>query len=182
MADQCKHCEYRGDMQKCEAADCGHHYNWYVNELRSKLAKAERSLTLGGYVDNGAELWKPPVNKKANELHAQLARCVDALEAIAGYDIQSKPQYWNVLHRDIADETLKILPQQAKLDAEVLRCALPAIDAVFELMRVSRGVDGLHLNGDIALWTDLLRGGRFEEWLEPLELLGDAVRAAKDGE
>lgn len=37
--------------------------------------------------------------------------------------------------------------------------------AVGQLIDESRGVDGLHLNGDIATWEELRTGGRFEEWL-----------------
>lgn len=33
------------------------------------------------------------------------------------------------------------------------------------LMDNSTGVAGLHLNGDIAKWSDLRTGGKFETWL-----------------
>ena len=39
------------------------------------------------------------------------------------------------------------------------------IKAVRELIDNSGGVDGLALNGDIVLWSDLEQGGTFEEWL-----------------
>jgi len=39
------------------------------------------------------------------------------------------------------------------------------IISVRQLMNESKGVSGLHLNGDIALWDELQEGGRFEEWL-----------------
>ena len=45
------------------------------------------------------------------------------------------------------------------------RKAIEACEAVFDLINNSRGVTGLHLNGDDALWHDLLRGGQFESWL-----------------
>ena len=37
--------------------------------------------------------------------------------------------------------------------------------AIDDLVRNSEGVAGLHQNGDVAPWNDLLAGGRFEEWL-----------------
>lgn len=40
-----------------------------------------------------------------------------------------------------------------------------------QLVAESKGVDGLHLNGEIAPWGDLLAGGRYEEWLRSLEPL-----------
>jgi phage-related minor tail protein len=42
------------------------------------------------------------------------------------------------------------------------------------LIKDSRGVDGLHKNGDIATWQELCAGGWMEEWLGSLE----AARAA----
>lgn len=39
------------------------------------------------------------------------------------------------------------------------------INAVADLIDNSTGVEGLHLNGDIAPWNELRRGGRFESWL-----------------
>jgi hypothetical protein len=63
-----------------------------------------------------------------------------------------------------------ILRQQAadeieRLTAEVSRLRA-AIHSVEILMQSSEGVAGLHLNGDVAPWYELLPGGRFEEWLE----------------
>lgn len=40
-----------------------------------------------------------------------------------------------------------------------------AIRSVSELIGFSRGVDGLHLNGDIAEWDSLRTGGNYEGWL-----------------
>jgi hypothetical protein len=44
------------------------------------------------------------------------------------------------------------------------------------LVGESQGVAGLHLNGDIAEWDELLAGGRFDEWLRSLEPLRERVR------
>lgn len=41
--------------------------------------------------------------------------------------------------------------------------------AVQTLILESRGVEGLHLNRDIALWDDLRSGGQFETWLVELD-------------
>ena len=40
-----------------------------------------------------------------------------------------------------------------------------AIEAIRCLIDDSNGVDGLHLNGDLAPWDSLEEGGHFEEWL-----------------
>ena len=39
------------------------------------------------------------------------------------------------------------------------------IKAVKELIEESRGVDGLHMNGDVAMWSELLQSGFAEDWL-----------------
>lgn len=39
------------------------------------------------------------------------------------------------------------------------------LTAVLQLIDESYGVAGLHKNGDVAPWSELRTGGRFEEWL-----------------
>ena len=50
------------------------------------------------------------------------------------------------------------------------------VEAVNALIESSEGVAGLHLNGDLAPWEELLAGGRFEEWLGILSSLPDTVK------
>jgi len=38
-----------------------------------------------------------------------------------------------------------------------------------DLIAASTGVDGLHLNGDVAPWEELREGGNFQEWLQPFD-------------
>lgn len=54
----------------------------------------------------------------------------------------------------------------AEAEAKAMREGLAAVAA---LMRESDGVIGLHLNGDIAPWSELRTGGRFEEWLRDFD-------------
>lgn len=49
------------------------------------------------------------------------------------------------------------------------------ISAVRSLMDESRGVDGLHLNGDVASWDSLERGGFYEAWLSAFNDAEDAI-------
>lgn len=63
-------------------------------------------------------------------------------------------------------------PAKAEL-VEALRKTLAAIDG---LMAESHGVVGLHLNGDIATWDELVAGGKYEDWLADLEI-GRAIIA-----
>ena len=50
----------------------------------------------------------------------------------------------------------------AAREIEALRRGLAAVLALIE---ESYGVAGLHLNGDVASWTELRTGGRYEDWL-----------------
>jgi len=43
------------------------------------------------------------------------------------------------------------------------------LGAVASLINEPYGVSGLHLNGDIAPWSELQTGGRFEEWLHDFD-------------
>lgn len=48
---------------------------------------------------------------------------------------------------------------------ELLEALTTLVFDLKELFEHSDGVTGLHLNGDIAEWSDLTRGGYMEEWL-----------------
>ena len=66
--------------------------------------------------------------------------------------------------------------------SEVIAKLVRGINAAADLMDNSSGVDGLHLNGDIAPWNELRTGGRFEEWLVDFdEALEWARVLSKDG-
>ena len=58
------------------------------------------------------------------------------------------------------------LIEQLKTENACLRAGLLAVE---DLINDSYGVTGLHLNGDVAPWTELRTGGRFEEWLLPFD-------------
>lgn len=53
-----------------------------------------------------------------------------------------------------------------------------AVHSMAILMDESQGVAGLHKNGDVATWGELLRGGRFESWLEDVSDAIDALNKA----
>ena len=59
--------------------------------------------------------------------------------------------------------------RMSELEA-ALKIANDGINAVASLIDESYGVDGLHLNGRVAPWRDLLKGGSFESWLAPFSL------------
>lgn len=53
--------------------------------------------------------------------------------------------------------------------SELLAIAKKGLFAVQSLIGESRGVDGLHKNGEVAPWDDLRSGGRYEEWLRDFD-------------
>lgn len=59
--------------------------------------------------------------------------------------------------------------ENCDLKGELLKEMAEALDkairSVSELIRYSHGVEGLHLNGDIAEWGSLRTGGNYEDWL-----------------
>ncbi len=52
--------------------------------------------------------------------------------------------------------------EKLKKENETLRAGL---DAVRQLVHESEGVSGLHFNGELAPWDELLAGGEFDHWL-----------------
>ncbi len=71
--------------------------------------------------------------------------------------------------------------QQLEIELDAVTAERDALriahDAVLALINDSRGVVGLHLNGDEAPWEELRTGGRFDEWLSPFD---DALRSKEE--
>ena len=72
----------------------------------------------------------------------------------------------NKLHRELvnADFARQLERELARVQA-VVEAARKGLTAVRGLINDSRGVVGLHLNGDEAPWDELLAGGQYESWL-----------------
>jgi len=64
------------------------------------------------------------------------------------------------LRRALERSTREIVALKAELKTTTL-----GLLAVKALIEESHGVVGLHLNGDVAPWSELSTGGRFEQWL-----------------
>ena len=96
----------------------------------------------------------------------QCPKCKGATACLGGHS--AHPSHWYCVNPKCGWQAWDVEPtdQQriAKFEAEneALRKGL---DAVQELINHSNGVTGLHLNGAVAPWEELLAGGRFEEWL-----------------
>jgi cell division septum initiation protein DivIVA len=56
--------------------------------------------------------------------------------------------------------------KEAEQERDQLKAQINGMkQAIDDLVRSSEGVAGLHQNGDVAPWDELLTGGRFDEWL-----------------
>lgn len=44
MNDQCKHCQMRGDIDRCRVTDCSIHETWYAKEQTVSLHHSIRLL------------------------------------------------------------------------------------------------------------------------------------------
>jgi hypothetical protein len=64
---------------------------------------------------------------------------------------------------------------------ELLEALIELVDEINLLASESCGVAGLHLNGDVATWEEILPGGRFD-WLGSLERAESAIAKAAEGE
>lgn len=71
------------------------------------------------------------------------------------------------------DAENRILFSKTEDQSAVILMAKTALDEVQRLIEESRGVYGLHLNGDESPWSELEQGGRFER----LGALPDALAA-----
>ena len=57
-----------------------------------------------------------------------------------------------------------------------MKCMAYGLSAVRGLIVCSNGVAGLHLNGEVAAWSELEGDGQFAEWLEPFNHAEDVMR------
>ncbi len=107
MSDQCANCDVRGHFDKCEGVECGHHENWYPNELKKQLVAAEQRIDelLSA---NGSLQYKNDrltaktqrlevAEKMAREARAQLAAAEQRAETLKDerdmYDARAT-EYW----------------------------------------------------------------------------------------
>lgn len=61
----------------------------------------------------------------------------------------------------------------------LVRSALATlVSSLDDLIADSEGVAGLHRNGDVATWDELVSGGRFEDWLSSLDRARAALSAS----
>lgn len=150
---------------------------WFCNALmRGVDSQAATIARLEGELKIAAEIIENACSANA--------QCLQALFAIMDDDSVAD-QFANQLSPDwfIFAERVEALRDQVyvwetllehertRVDAAERRveAAATGLRAVEALIIESRGVIGLHLNGDEAPWGDVRTGGRFEEWLREFD-------------
>ncbi len=134
-----------------------------LDEAEAKVAELEKEIP-------DKEAWGLHYVEEIQTLTEVLWRCKSALRAVMDNIGVPQPEYpANITHAyHIAKEAYR---QEYKRELSIkklerkLATAREALEAVQQLMNGSYGVIGLHLNGDVAPWHSLLKGGQFEEWL-----------------
>ena len=61
--------------------------------------------------------------------------------------------------------------------AALVAAVIAALHDIDDLVANSKGVSGLHLNGDMAPWSEIMDGGAYGAWLQSVERLREAIRA-----
>jgi cell division protein FtsB len=91
------------------------------------------------------------------------------------------PDYMSASCQDViraVDREMALREERDQLKAQVNGMK----QAIDDLVRNSEGVAGLHQNGDVAPWDELLTGGRFDEWLCVLDDTPQQCLATHDAE
>jgi len=109
--------------------------------------------------------WNQPVETYEKE-NAELKEIIESLHSSRKFTYENQKSEIESLRKQV----------------EELRSHLTAVvEEMNHLMNDSKGVAGLHLNGDIAPWASLLRGGEFDTWLSYLSDAAEYIQS-KNGE
>lgn len=76
---------------------------------------------------------------------------------------QTADGFWSLYQAEKAAN--KILQAKVAEQRALIEKYEKALAAVESLINESKGVTGLHLNGDVALWSELREGGNNQGWL-----------------
>lgn len=165
----CVSCEenpdHRGDAR-------GNEFRW--QDYRDAALAAISAFTAAQQQGQSAVVDEAMVERIAALLHEE---ATDEPWTVAGVEHPGPDRdYYRGLARKVA--ALAAAPQQPAGRAHDLAARL--VDELDGLVGESDGVSGLHRNGDVATWDELLPGGRFER-LSSLDELRAALAAQQQG-
>lgn len=147
-------------------------------ELAEAKAKADEWHSAALDFGRSSDAYAKQLEEKTRELeeareehHMQLAAISTAsiqnTESSKSDRIDETNPYWTVAYSDVCiaiDREIQRINQFGQWKAIAERLA-KGIESVQSLISDSKGVYGLHLNGDPSPWSELRTGGHFESWL-----------------
>ena len=138
---------------------------WAVNYTKFSEVRAEN----GAVIARCVKLTSLP-NLKANA--RRIVACVNACEGVSTKLLENNPPIRELAARH--NEALREIEALKTARTELANALGELVGEIEELASESRGVAGLHLNGDVAAWEEILPGGRFER-LGSLERAESAI-------
>ena len=91
-------------------------------------------------------------------------------------DLAESRAYALALEQELRDRARLTAERDAR-QADLVTAAIAALHDIDDLVANSDGVSGLHMNGDMAPWSEIMDGGAFGAWLQSVERLREAIRA-----
>jgi len=155
--------------KECIGGRSAHYSNWICVNPDCKLAVKIQAISQ--FEAEIVVLRQINVNYKSKiaELETRLA-AKEFDEAPAGAEWREGHPIFNLAQEnDTYRARIRELEQRIKELEQDVTLKQKGLGAVASLINESYGVSGLHLNGDIAPWSELQTGGRFEEWLHDFD-------------
>ncbi len=107
----------------------------------------------------------------------RIAACVNACEGVRTEHLENNLPIVELVGRH--SEALREIEALKAERAELAGVLNALVDDINALVSESHGVAGLHRNGDVATWDEILPGGRFER-MNSLELAESAITKAAE--
>lgn len=155
-----------------------------LEHLRQYLHNDNSGLTMA-YDKTGVERLVADYESQLERLRMQLAAC----GVVAMANTRETAAKQRDMHSDyisascqdviaVVDREMALREERDQLKAQINGMK----QAIDELIEHSFGVAGLHLNGEVAKWSDLRGDGRFCEWLAVFDDTPEQCLAAHDAE
>ena len=141
---------------------------WAVNYTKFSEVRAENGAVIARCVKLTSL-----TNLEANA--RRIVACVNACEGVRTEHLENNLPIVELVARH--NEALREIEALKNGRTELANALSELVDEIKLLADESCGVAGLHLNGDVAAWEEILPGGRFE-WLGSLERAESAIAKA----
>ena len=141
---------------------------WAVNYTKFSEVRAENGAVIARCVKLTSL-----TNLEANA--RRIVACVNACEGVSTKLLENNPPIRELAARH--NEALREIEALKNGRTELVNALGELVGEIEQLADESCGVAGLHLNGDVATWEEILPGGRFER-LGSLERAESAIAKA----